>query len=107
MRCRAMQTLHLLALEPISEFYANKNSYGFRPKCSCADAAEACYISLARKGSSQWILEADIKSCFDKISHEWLRNNIPMDKEVLSKWLTAGYMDENVIYRTELGVLIT
>jgi RNA-directed DNA polymerase len=104
MRCRAMQTLHLLALEPISEFYANKNSYGFRPKRSCADAAEACYISLARKGSSQWILEADIKSCFDKISHEWLRNNIPMDKEVLSKWLTAGYMDENVIYRTELGV---
>jgi RNA-directed DNA polymerase len=103
MSCRAMQALHLLALEPISEFYADRNSYGFRPKRSCADAIVACYIALARKSSAQWIFEADIKSCFDKISHEWLRNNIPMDKEILNKWLSAGYMDENVIHRTKEG----
>ena len=36
MRCRAMQALHLLALEPVAEHYADKNSYGFRPKRSCA-----------------------------------------------------------------------
>lgn len=68
MKCRSMQSLHLLALEPIAEFYANKNSYGFRPKRSAADAIEACFISLARRGSAQWILEADIKSCFDHSS---------------------------------------
>lgn len=44
MKCRAMQALHLLALEPIAEFKADKNSYGFRPKRSAADALGACHI---------------------------------------------------------------
>ena len=103
MKCRAMQGLHLLALDPIAEFYADKNSYGFRPKRSTADALGACFIALARKCSAQWIFEADIKSCFDKISHDWLRENIPMDKEILSKWLSAGYIDEDVFHQTEFG----
>ena len=98
-----MQALHLLALDPIAEFYADKNSYGFRPKRSAADALGACHLALAKKGSSQWILEADIKSCFDKISHDWLRDNIPMDKEILSKWLSAGYLDNGVFHQTEHG----
>jgi RNA-directed DNA polymerase len=103
MKCRAMQALHLLALEPVAEFCADKNSYGFRPKRSAADAIRACHISLARKGSAQWIFEADIKSCFDKISHDWLRANIPMDKEILGKWLSAGYIDNSVFHQTEFG----
>ena len=103
MKCRAMQGLHLLALEPVSEFYADKNSYGFRPKRSTADAIDACFKALSKKSSSQWILEGDIKSCFDKISHEWLRANIPMDQEILSKWLTAGYIDDGVLHQSELG----
>lgn len=103
MKCRAMQGLYLLALSPVAEFYADKNSYGFRPKRSTADALEACFNALSRKSSSQWILEADIKSCFDKISHDWLRENIPMDKEILSKWLNAGYIDNGALHQTELG----
>ncbi|HEY4830964.1 MAG TPA: group II intron reverse transcriptase/maturase [Waddliaceae bacterium] len=103
MKCRAMQGLHLLALDPIAEFYADRNSYGFRPKRSTADALGACFIALARKCSAQWIFEADIKSCFDKISHDWLREHIPMDKEILNKWLSAGYIDEDVFHQTELG----
>ena len=103
MKCRAMQAIHLLALDPIAEFYADKNSYGFRPKRSTADALGACFISLARKCSAQWIFEADIKSCFDKISHDWLRENIPMDKEILSKWLSAGYIDDGAFHQTEFG----
>lgn len=103
MKCRAMQALHLLALDPIAEFYADKNSYGFRPKRSAADALEACFLALARKGSSQWIFEADIKSCFDKISHEWLRNNIPMDKDILNKWLAAGYVEDGIFHQTAEG----
>jgi len=103
MKCRAMQGLYLLALDPIAEFYADKNSYGFRPKRSTADALGACFIALARKHSPQWIFEADIKSCFDKISHDWLRENIPMDKEILRKWLSAGYIDDGILHQTEFG----
>ena len=91
---RAMQALYLLALEPIAETQADLNSYGFRPKRSCADAIGQCFTVLARKHSARWILEGDIRACFDQISHSWLVNHIPMDKLVLRRWLAAGYMEE-------------
>lgn len=100
---RAMQALHLLALEPVVETQADKNAYGFRPMRSTADAIEQCFSVLAMKTSSTYILEGDIKSCFDKISHEWLLNNVQMDKVILNKWLTCGYREKQVFYRTEEG----
>ena len=103
MKCRAMQALHLLALEPIAETKADKNSYGFRPKRATADAIEQCFNALCKKGSAPWILEADIKSCFNKISHSWLKSNIPMDKTILDKWLTAGYIHHNVFHPMQEG----
>lgn len=100
---RARQALHLQALEPVAEMQADKNAYGFRPKRSPADAVEQCFIVLATKHSAQWILEGDIKSCFDRISREWLIDHIPMDKCILEKWLAAGYMEEGILYPTEAG----
>ena len=100
---RAMQALYLLALEPISETRADGNSYGFRPKRSAADAIIQCFIGLARRTSPQWILEADIKACFDCISHQWLEDNIPMDKTILKQWLSAGYMEKDIFNTTEEG----
>jgi len=75
---RAQQALYLLALEPIAETTADPNSYGFRPKRATADAGEQCFVVLSRKASAQWVLEADIKSCFDQISHDWMVANIPI-----------------------------
>src|ERR1017187_5366117 len=72
MKCRAMQALHLLALEPIAETTADRNSYGFRPERSTADAIEQCFKVLYRPVSPQWVLEGDIKGCFDNISHSWM-----------------------------------
>jgi len=69
MRDRAMQALYLLALDPVVETTADRNSYGFRQRRSCADAIEQCFLALRHRGGAQWILEGDIKSCFDKISH--------------------------------------
>ncbi|NQY65261.1 MAG: group II intron reverse transcriptase/maturase [Alteromonadaceae bacterium] len=100
---RVQQALHLLTLEPISETLADKNAYGFRPKRSCADAIEQCFIVLSRNCSAQWVLEGDIKSCFDKISHSWLLDNIPMDKIILEKWLKAGYIEKAVFNPTDEG----
>lgn len=65
MRDRGMQALHLLALEPVVETQVDKNAYGFRPMRSTADAIEQCFSALAMKTSSTYILEGDIKSCFD------------------------------------------
>ena len=100
---RAHQALHLLALEPIAETTADINSYGFRPKRSTADAIEQCFIALAKKTSAQWVLEGDIKACFDKISHQWLLENIPMDKKVLKQWLKAGFVHDNEWYPSDSG----
>jgi RNA-directed DNA polymerase len=100
---RAMQALYLQALDPIAETIADPNSYGFRKDRSTADAIGQCFIVLGRKRSAQWVLKCDIKSCFDKIDHQWLLENIPMDKVILGKWLKAGFIDQNVFYPTETG----
>src|SRR5712691_13053363 len=88
-RDRAQQALYLLALAPVMETTADKNSYGFRQQRSCADAIEQCFKAL-RSANTQWILEGDIKSCFDKISHDWLLAHVPIDRVILQKWLKSG-----------------
>ena len=100
---RAMQALHLLALEPVSEMQADRNAYGFRPKRCAADAIGQCFLVLAKRHSSRWILEGDIEACFDRISHSWLEANIPMDQRVLRSWLAAGYMEQGTLYPTARG----
>ena len=103
MLCRAMQALWKLALEPIAETGADPNSYGFRSERSTADAIAQCFITVAKRASPQWVLEGDIRGCFDNISHEWLLQTIPMDKTVLRRWLQAGYIDEGTLFATEAG----
>jgi len=103
MKDRAMQALYKMALEPIAETRADKNSYGFRPARSTADAMAQCHLILGKKYSSKWIMEGDIKGCFDNISHQWLLENIPMDKKILSKWLKAGYVFKNNLFSTDSG----
>lgn len=103
MRDRAMQALWKLALEPIAETLADPNSYGFRPERSTADAIEQCFTALAKRTSAQWILEGDIRGCFDNFSHAWILEHIPMDKAVLRRWLEAGYVDEGFLFETQAG----
>ena len=101
---RAMQALYLMALEPVAETKADPNSYGFRKERSTADAIEQCFTVLAGKTRSpEWVLEGDIRACFDRISHDWLLTHIPLDKEVLRKWLKAGYMEKDAFHATEAG----
>ncbi|HEV2732304.1 MAG TPA: group II intron reverse transcriptase/maturase, partial [Terriglobales bacterium] len=99
---RGQQALHLLALDPVVETTADKNSYGFRQQRSCADAMEQCFRAL-RSANTQWILEGDIKSCFDKISHDWLLAHVPMDRVILQKWLKSGYMEKHVLHESMDG----
>lgn len=92
MKDRAMQALFLLALDPVAEVTADRNSYGFRRERSCADAIQQCYLALAKRTSAQWVLEGDIKACFDRINHDWLLSHAKTEREILRKWLKSGYM---------------
>ena len=103
MKDRAMQALYKLALEPVAETTADPNSYGFRKGRSTHDAIAECFITLGIPNGAKWVLEGDIKGCFDNISHEWIMENIPMDKEILRKFLKSGFIETGKLFPTEQG----
>ena len=103
MQDRAMQALQLLALEPVAETTADRISFGFRKYRSPEDAREYAFSVLCRKDSPQWILEGDIKSCFDKISHQWMMENIPTDKRILKEFMKCGYIEKGQLFPTSEG----
>jgi RNA-directed DNA polymerase len=49
------------------------------------------------------VLEGDIKGCFDNISHQWLLDNVLMNKSILRKWLKSGYLEKQVFFDTISG----
>jgi RNA-directed DNA polymerase len=61
------------------------------------------HIVLSHRHGPEWILEGDIKACFDKISHEWLLTHVPMDRQVLEKWLRAGFLEKQAWFATTEG----
>jgi len=103
MKDRAMQALHLLALEPVVESQSDPNSYGFRRNRSTADAMSQLFVCLSQKASASWVLEADIEGCFDHINHEWLVAHVRMDRAILRKWLKAGVVYKGQLAATEAG----
>lgn len=103
MRDRAMQALFLLALEPVSETTGDGHSYGFRPHRSTQDAMAQCCNALSRPNSPVWVLEGDIRGCFDNISHEWLLENVPIERKVLRQWLKAGFVELRKLFPTTAG----
>jgi RNA-directed DNA polymerase len=100
---RAMQALYLLALAPVAETTGDPNSYGFRIERSTADAMGQLFVCLSKKVSAQWVLEADIKGCFDHINHDWLITNVPTDSVILRKWLKAGVIHKGQLQATDAG----
>jgi len=100
---RAMQALYAMTLDPVSETTADTRSYGFRKGRCTQDACAAMFAVLCRKDAAQWVLEGDIKGCFDHISHDWLVEHIPMDKSVLKQFLKAGFIFRDELFPTEEG----
>ena len=100
---RAMQELFAIGLRPIAETTGDPHSYGFREKRSLHDAIQMCFHSLSGRNHAQWILEADIKACFDQISHEWLLENVLLPRQVLRQWLNCGYIESSTLFPTEAG----
>ncbi len=100
---RTMQTVQLMALQPIEETTGDQNSYGFRNNRSCQDAMTRIFRALSHKNDPKWILEGDIKGCFDNISHKWIIENIPMDKKILKEFIKAGYIYQKELFPNTKG----
>lgn len=103
MQDRAMQALHALALDPVAESMLTTKAFGFRRHRSCDDAQSYLHICLCNENSGKWILEGDIKGCFDHISHQWVMDNVPMNKRILNEFLKAGFVYKKDMYPTKEG----
>ena len=83
-------------------------SYGFRPKRNQHQALDALYTGLLTRKVS-WVLDLDIRSYFDKISHEWLVKFVEhriADRRVvrlIQKWLNAGVLEDGKRMQVEEG----
>lgn len=101
---RVIQSLSTIALEPEWEAYFEHCSYGFRPARSCHDAMIRVYKTLNKKNKI-FVLEGDIKGCFDNISHEALLSRLVgfPGYDLIAGWLKAGYMEEGKFLSTVVG----
>lgn len=100
---RAFQALFLLAMDPAAECRADPNSYGFRKGRSTHDARGQLFVSLSKKASAPWVLDADITGFFDHINHDWLLSHVHMNKRALRQWLKCGVVDHHQLQSTEMG----
>ena len=104
---KIVQRAARMLLEPIYETMFIGFSYGYRPKKSAHDALDAVAAAIARKVN--WVLDADIRSFFDTINHEWMQKFLEHrigDKRMvrlLMKWMKAGVMEDDELRETEEG----
>jgi RNA-directed DNA polymerase len=101
---RARQALVKLALEPEWEAEFEANSYGFRPGRSCHDAIQAIHSDISHQ--AKYVLDADIRGCFDHINHQQLLlklHTYPALRQVVKAWLKAGILTEGQYWPTEEG----
>ena len=105
-RDRVSQNIVKNYLEPEWEAVFEPNSYGFRAGRSCHDAIEQVHNRLqGRKGADRWVLDADIKGCFDNLAHNFILNAIKSVPRVdlIQDWMKAGYVYEGILNPTETG----
>ena len=100
---RVMQAIVKAALEPEWEARFEANSYGFRPGRCTMDAIEALHTTLSQPGSSPWILDADIRGCFDNLAHEPLLAKLPVFTATLRRCLKAGVVELGFFAPTATG----
>jgi RNA-directed DNA polymerase len=100
---RVVQGVVKTAIEPHKEATFEPNSYGFRPAHSTHDAIEDIYLALRLK--KKWVLDADIKGCFDNIDHNYLLNLIDgkTAKYTIKQWLKAGIMENQEFQPSDIG----
>lgn len=123
---RTVQHLFKLAIEPVTEPFADRYSFGFRKgKCAHMAVGEIAAIldtktERVRKVcdnkreqdskyfvSTKWVIDVDIKAFFGQISYQWILNNFPMPsgtKRILEEWLKSPIEYQGELEVSAMGV---
>ena len=106
-RDRVAQNIVKNYLEPEWEAIFEANSYGFRTGRSCHDAIDMVFkkTNNSDSGGHKWILDADIKGCFDNLAHESILKSIKSTpgENLIAEWMKAGYVYEGIHNSTNTG----
>jgi len=108
LRDKIVQESMRMALEPIFEVEFHKDSYGFRPHRSTHHAVFRCQLAMMQ--GFTWVIEGDVKACFDEISHKAILGTVReklMDNkflDLMQLFLKAGVMIDGKLLPTAKGV---
>lgn len=106
---KLLQRAVVMVLSPLYEQDFLECSYGFRPGRSAHQALEVLWKAIMSMGGTCWVYEVDIKSYFDTVSHEHLREFYKkrvrdgVILRILGKWLKAGVMEDGALRYPEKG----
>ena len=106
---RIIQEILRIALEPIVEYHFSDSSYGFRPKRSCQDAMTQLFNIFSRPDGKRYVIEGDIKGCFDNINHNHILKTLDnwdtpqWAINTISKMLKSGILHNNDYSESEVG----
>ena len=104
---RVAQNIVKNYLEPEWEAVFEPNSYGFRAGRSCHDAICQIFNRFRDNiaGRNKWVLDADLKGCFDNLAHESILNSIDTAPQIglIKGWMEAGYVYEGIKHNTNAG----
>jgi RNA-directed DNA polymerase len=109
-RDRTVQMLLKTVLEPIAESDFLECSYGFRPGRRTMDCIGICRRYIQRGSKFYWVVEGDIRGCFNHIRHDHLVTLIQQriaDRQILSlieRFLKAGILEGQWYHPTDEGV---
>ena len=109
LRDRINQEILRIAIEPIVEYHSHDHSFGFRPKRRCQDAIGLLYNKLGSRYKPRYIVEGDIKGCFDNISHTHIVETLKAWQvpsqvaSLINSILKSGIFYKGYVYESETG----
>lgn len=101
---KAMLRLYAYALDPVAESTADNRSFFSRRGRSMHDALAYLTLSLTGEDAPAYVFRCDIFKFFGSVPYEWMLKNIPMDTNILRKFLTAGTIKDNEIFEEIRGI---
>lgn len=103
-RDKAMQILYAYALDPVAESIADRKSFFARKGRSALDAHAYLARDLTGEDAPAFVVLFDVQTFYDTVVHDWMLQNIPIDKTMLRKFLKAGMIRDGELWPTDKGM---